>query len=863
MTKLIEILLGLEPGKLGGADNLLPHLAADYNNWIILGLSVVFMALVALTVACYLREGDTPRRAKLAIAAVRIAVIVLIFLMLLQPGLILRYKRDLYSSVAVLLDDSLSMAIQDRYADPDARRFLAGKLGVDEAHLATLPRNEIVRRIVGRQGGPLAQLCRDHPLLLMRFPTAHPDRERYTQRLGEVDHVTPSPEEPLPAEVDQKIAAAMADLRSAGFETNLAAALRSAVNEFRGRRVAAIVLVSDGQTTGAGEDAGDRLASAMAYVRQRGITVYAIGVGDPTRPKNVAVLQVQGPAEVRKGSDIELTAYLSHRNCGGRKVALSVWRKKPGDEQWTQATASGNLDPELKVPAEGQQADVQEVVLRTPAGELGEFVYQVRAQPVDGEFSTDDNAADTKIRISDEKIKILLISADAGWEFLYLRNVLLRSEHRYAVSIWQQNAEVKFNQESSSPEMRLSRLPKTREELYKYEVVILYDPAHTENGFDANFVKILEEFVADHHGGLCYIAGNKYSEENLTTRDERFRPLADLLPVELDRQSLDIVRRIASGEPVAWAVLPTGVGLDHPVLRLGPGRTETLNVWKVMPGVYWSHPINRLKPVASELAVSADAVRTTSGDRSAVPIVAVQYYGKGRSLYVGTDETWRWRFLSDGGYYRRFWSNVVDFLASGRLRKKRVIITAGGSRFSIGEELRIRVEAYDRQYRPLEDKTFQVDMINAATKEVVRTIVCEPETRRKPKTNGGEAGTEQVKGRYQVNLPLKTVGTFELTAKRDDPTYKGEVSEKTITVALPQEEFRHPEASPETLRGIAPEGRFMDIADSDRLAKLVPPGKMTVYHDVPHDLWDVPLAIILIVTLLAIEWILRKRYNMA
>lgn len=499
---------------------------------------------------------------------------------------------------------------------------------------------------------------------------------------------------------------------------------------------------------------------------------------------------------------------------------------------------------------DSEQSRDQEVKLRAEADALGEFLYKVEVKPLEGEFSAEDNSATAKLRISEEKLKILLVSGGAGWEFQYVRNLLLRSPEQYAVSVWQQDADLKFNQEASTG-MRLSRLPRTRPELYEYEAVMLYDPAYTKGGFDKDFAELLEDFVGDHHGGLCFVASNKYSDANLAVGNETFAALAALLPVELGRRTLNIAERIVQGEPTAWPVMPTAVGLDHPVLRLGQNEQQNRAVWRALPGVYWSHPVVKLKPLASPLVSSGDPLnRTGDGSGEPTPLIAVQYYGKGRSLYIGFNETWRWRYAADGMYHRRFWSNVVDFLAAGRLQRKRIIITTGADRFAVGENLRIRAEVYGRDYEPLDEETFEVEMIDAATKQVRKIVL-----QRDPK--------KKAKGHFEAALPLKTVGTFELTAKRDDPAYEDEVAGKTIVVTLPEEEFRHPEADRATLETIAPEGRFVMVHASDELVRLVPSGKMSVFRDVPHELWDVPMVIVVIVLLLGVEWILRKKYNMA
>ena len=843
MSWFLEKLLRLRAGELAGADQVLPTFNAEYNNWIILALGVVFIVLVALTVLCYLREGNLPQRVKLGIAAIRIVVILVVFLLLFQPGVVLRYKKNVYSSVLVLLDDSLSMSLKDRYADPALRKALAEALKVDPQRLGEMTRSEIVRELLARQGGPLAQLAREHKLVLMRFAAAE---GAYVQRVDELN--VPSDDDELARTVMRIQRGLMTRLAARGYQTNLARALRRGAERLQGRRVAAVVLVSDGQDTADWpEGAANPIRAALAELTKRHIPVYAVAVGDPEPRRNVKVTRLQGPKLVRKGSEIELTGYLANRNCGGQTVQVRLYRRPVGEQKWSD-TSVGKV-VKLAGEPDNRASEEQKVILRHPAGELGEFEYELRVEPLEGEAETDDNHAAARVKVSEEKLKVLLVSGDGGWEFQYLRNLLLRSPKRYAVSVWQQDADKEFNQEASTG-MALARLPRTRKELFEYEVVILYDPAYTKDGFDGLFVSMLEELVADHHGGLCYIASNKYSDMNLVGT-KVFEPLANMLPVELDRRSIDIAERITRGRPVAWPVMPTAVGMDHPTLRFAPEVSRNLQIWQTLPGIYWSHPVLRLKPLASALAVSSDPQdRLTRSGREPTPIIAVQYYGKGRCLYLGTDETWRWRYLDDGRYYRRFWHNVVDFLAAGRGQKQRVVITTGAERFTVGDKMRIRVEAYDRDYRPLTAEKFIVEMIPRAKGKTERI-----ELRLK-------AGKKH-QGRYEAEIVLKQVGVFELTAKRDDPTYKGLVAGKTITVGLPEEERRRPEANLALLQTIAPGRRFMLIHQADELPHRVPSGKLTLFNDVPKDLWDVPLIVVLVVSLLGAEWILRKKYNMA
>ena len=841
MSWILEKLFGLKAGEWAGADQIRPSFNADYSNWVILGMAAAFIALVALTIRSYMRERGAGRRARGALAGLRIAVILIVFAMLCQPGVVLKYRKDVYSTVLVLLDDSLSMSLKDRYADAGIRTELAGKLGVTPEALGEMSRQEVVRAMLGRKDGPLAELTRDRKLMLVRFGAAE---GAYTQRIMDLDVLD---DDEKRAGISEKISAELKTaLVAGGRQTNLARALREGAGKVPGRRVAGIVIVSDGQDTADwAYESIDPLRAVLAKLEKRGIPVYAVCVGDPEKRRNVRITRLQSPAIIRKGADIELTAYVSAT--GETDVNLKLFRRPTGAEKWTDTGVTKTV--RLTGAADDKAPDEQKVALRHAAHDLGEFEYRVRAEPIEAEVDLADNEATTRVRVTDEKLKILLISAEGGWEFQYLRNLLLRNPERYAVSVWQQNADKEFNQEASTG-MRLSRLPRDKKDLFKYELVILYDPAYTKDGFDGQFVTMLEDFVGNHHGGLCYIASNKHSDENLIGGGP-FQPLANVLPVVLDRRQIDIAERISRSVPVAWPVIPTAVGLDHPLLRFDGDTSVNLRVWQSLPGVYWSHPVYKLKPLGTALAVSSDPRnrQTGSSEAGANPVIAMQYYGKGRSVYVGSDETWRWRFIRDGRLHRQFWYNMVDFLSSGKLQQQRVVITTGADRFTVGETMRVRVEAYGKDYLPLTDPKFVVEMIPRDDGKAV-SIELEPASKGK-----GD-------GRYEAEVKLKTLGTFELTAKRDDPSYENLVSGKTIIVGLPEQERRHPESNPQRLQTLAPGERFLWIRQADQLPQRVPNRNLTVFEEVPRDLWDVPAAVVLVVALLAAEWIIRKKYNM-
>jgi len=969
LNDIWQWLLGADTGKFSGGDGSEFSFMADYSGGAILGMALLFAGLVFLVIRSYLREGDAPKFAKGFLAALRIAVIAILFVILFRPSLVLRFTNTLYSSVVVLVDDSLSMSFNDKYLsptrrsdEPDAeyqkrlalssarRKALADELGLTIGELETISRKDIVRRLLVKRGGPLADLAKDHPLVLVRFSTSDPGQP-YTNKLldspvaGESDDgaaiepdidisidpaalagaleiiskpgATTTAPASRPAsddremllekfrelpddDVDGKLAIladlaggadkliarlgavsdnaeiarlastlrgmvqsgalarriALSRLSGSGFETNLSTAIRSAIKKVSGRRLAGIVVISDGQITSAGGGNG-RLSSALKFAAESQAPLYGIVVGDPEPPKNLTVAALQAPREVRKDSEAEFTATVTHRNLDGQSVSIRLQERAAGSDEWVDTGVNENL-----VLANGKEDGDQSRSLQTAAliytpKKLGDFSYRAVIDPLEGEEKTSDNNSPASIvTVSENRIRILVISGDAGWEFQYLRNFLVRQRDLYRISMWQQNADPDVNQAASSG-MKLTKLPRTLQELIGvrgdktrpgYNVVVLYDPQHTKNGFDSKFVELLAKFVKEHNGGLCYIAGNKHTDETLMGKGV-MKPLAEeLLPVVLAPNTVNIAMRIRQDIPAAWPIKLTSYGIEHPITRLGGSDDDTRRIWDVLPGQYWSHPVFKIKPGARVLAVSSNPMRRmANGDR--LPLVVAETVGSGRSLYIGMEGTWRWRYVHDGYYHRRFWARAMRYLAS--MRTRRIVITTGGSQFAAGEKITIEVKAFDKEYKALTEKKFVVEMIDTATGKSETIELPAVDVNTKP-------------GRYKRTIVAARTGSFEITALRSGADSADDVTSKKIFVELPKAEARRREANRETMQAIASkDDRFLDIHEVSRLSQLIPTGRLKTTSQRPNNLWDCPLTLMLIVLLLAVEWMVRKKYNMA
>ena len=561
---------------------------------------------------------------------------------------------------------------------------------------------------------------------------------------------------------------------------------------------------------------------------------------------------------IQRRSDDDEGAWQPVLGADDQPVQESITLGPPAD-----AAAAPAADMADVTPAEG--TSVRTVTMTFEPGEIGDFSYRVEADVHPDEENREDNVSQpVAVHVTDERINVLLVSGDASWEFQYLKNFLYRDSDSYRVSVWQQNADEEINQAGSTG-MKLTKLPRTLPELLGrpndaespgYQVVILLDPQPTEGGFDGEFVNILADFVG-RGGGLCYVAGNKYSDTILLDPGP-YEPLARMLPVTLSANTASDVARIRQDRPQPWQARLTSYGVDHQVMRLGGSAEETKSAWGVLPGIYWSHPVYQVKPGARVLAEQSNPLRRT-GRGAAEPLVAVHSPDAGRALYLGTNGTWRWRFVRQGYYHRRFWANVIRFLA-GSGASRRITITAGGERFTAGEPITVEVEAYKEGGGPVRTDSFDITMV-ALDSGDERTITLVPIDPASPDGHFSGVISEEATAHS---------GRFRLTVRGEGANFAGSVAFKNIIIELPQDESRRKEANETTMRLIGsrasaagPDGNFLHLHDIGRLAEMIPPGRRTTVHKQPRELWDSKLTLLLIVGLLAAEWITRKAYNMA
>jgi hypothetical protein len=106
----------------------------------------------------------------------------------------------------------------------------------------------------------------------------------------------------------------------------------------------------------------------------------------------------------------------------------------------------------------------------------------------------------------------------------------------------------------------------------------------------------------------------------------------------------------------------TSTGRRHWLTRFDSDEERNDELWKQLPGFFWSASVEKSRPGSEVLAVHS-AMRNQWGR---LPLLVTRPAGSGKVLFLGTDSAWRWRRGVEDKFHYRFWGQVVRWMAHQR-----------------------------------------------------------------------------------------------------------------------------------------------------------------------------------------------------
>jgi hypothetical protein len=441
------------------------------------------------------------------------------------------------------------------------------------------------------------------------------------------------------------------------------------------------------------------------------------------------------------------------------------------------------------------------------------------------EASLANNQSDASVTVNDDPLKVLVIDHSPRWESRFLVDLFER-DRRVQV--------VRRYHSIRQPRGEKDLLPPTQQELDGFDIVVLGDLAPGQLG--AEDQQRLERFVSRRGGFVATIAGPRGMPASYALGG-----IANLLPVRI----------VAGGGSPTASVVLTATGNDHPVTAVLDDVALNQQLWPALPPLQWLARGVMAKPGAEVLLATQDD--------HATPVVATMRYGAGRVLWVGSNETWRWRDRLGDRVHRAFWLQAVRWGLGMRLRGKDPRLQAALDRALIAPreraELRVRARHGDGA---------------AATGPVQARLV-------RLADDGQEiAGSQNIvdlapvgdaDGLWYTGIDGLAEGRWRISVGSGDPELANLTEVRDLVVRDRQsQEGIELGADPLNLGRLAAAGGFRaDALDQavpliqDLAERLVPkanPRRST------HSLWDNYLALLVVLGLLATEWLWRKRVGL-
>lgn len=783
MQRLLEILLGLERGFLSREGDLSVGFNPTWPWQDVVGAGVWNVALVAgglaLVLWVYRREARG-RGVRIALGCLRALLVLLVIGLLNRPVVTLGQSRTEPSVLPILVDQSVSMRVKDvgDPAQPQARiDAVASLLSADEQKV-------------------LKDLRAVHDVRLYRFDSG----------LAPV--------------------ASPAELAAEGQSTDLTGAVRQALQELQGQRVAGVVVLTDGRDTPA-RNVAERLTQLAGF----GVKVYPVPVGSERPPTNLAIQSVSVQDAAFVGDIVNVR--LNLRGAGyeaGHRATVRLVDKATGE--LLRDVDNKPAEESVALPAGDAPQDVELLFRPTKVGPLDVSV-EVVAQP--GEIDAEDNARVAQVSVLDAKINVLYVEGYPRWEYRYLKNEMIR-DRTVDISCLLTSADPSFRQEGDRP---ITRFPESLNELLDYDVILFGDVDPRQ--FSDFQLQLVNEFVSKLGGGFGMVAGPAYAPQAY-----RGTAIEPLLPVNLARGPADVA---AGGITQGWRPSLTREGSASSIFRFlaDRGENERFIREQIQPLFWYARGVTAKAGVGE---VYAEHPSDTGPDGRKAPLLVLGRFGAGRTLFSAIDDSWRWRYYTGETIFDTYWVQQLRYLARGRkLGQRQAALASLRPVYELGEQVRVSLRILNPQLLPQLPEQVRVDIVEEQTQTPVGQHML--------------VRQEAQPDLYVASFAGDRIGSF--TAKVGSIAAGVDDLAVPVQVRVPRLELVQPQVDRAALARLATQtgGQVVELTDAAaKLPTLIASAAKVVPIETVRPLWDAPLVLIGFVILITIEWVMRKAFGM-
>lgn len=648
-----------------------------------------------------------------------------------------------------------------------------------------------------------------------------------------------------------------AGLDFTGRSSGIGTALKSLGERLKGRPLAGVLLLTDGNATDLRGVAPDLTGLPP---------IYPVVIGRQVPVRDVSLQAVTVNQTAFEDAPVTLQGSLAASGMGGEPLLAQVVDRagKVVQENALEARGSGQAIP-LRIQLKPEKPGWSFYELRTGIRD------EVRAGRTTN--STEATLANNRQVIAVDRgrdtFRILYVAGRPNWEFKFLNRAASEDPQLQVVGLIRvAKREPKFDfrgrvGETSNPLFRgfgeqgreeterydqpvLVRLntrdeielrsgfPRTAEELYAYHAVIV-DDLEAEF-FGADQAMLVQKFVSERGGGFLMLGG---AESFAQGKYER-TPIGDLLPVYLDRAPLP-----RTGNTVKFEL--SREGWLQPWARVRDNELDERSRVTAMPAFGVVNPVREVKPGASVIATATDDTGT------ALPALVTQRFGRGRSAALTIGDLWRWG-MQDAEKRKdldQTWRQLLRWLVADV--PNRVDLTAEPVAGDANGAMELQVRVRDAKFQPLDNASVTV--------EIEPIVFGEGALSTNRLRLPAEAKLTEP-GLYQLTYVPKLAGGFKATAFVTNDTGVAEGRAEVGWSSDPAaEEFASLTPNVALLESIARKTGG-ELVPADRLREFVtrlPTKAAPVMEPASQPAWHNPFLLGLALLCFLVEWGLRRR----
>jgi len=690
-------------------------------SWFVVLVPVLLVALVYVGFMYYKdAQSINPYWAGF-LGVLRCTVYAILAFVFLLPGCQTYETSETHASILMLFDVSESMKTIDDIPE----------IGQDPA---TLPiRQDKVLQFLTNQLGPgneprpsfLERTLLKTPARLYRFGIVPDDMDVRKLENGKVltaaelkDWLNPDKKkivipDKLPPEEQTKLRAKLNDLYdSLTSGTNVGGSALQVAKQEAGSFLQAIIIFSDGQSN-VGSDEAVKEFLARANNPKRKVHVFTVGVGDYRQPMSIRIEDLQVPESARP--DDKFLVRVPVIGAGLQDREFDVWldleriKDKDGkpiqEPKITLPPKKGKFNgggdfPSDQVEFEIDLQELKKVKSEKDEGGVLEGTYRFVARVPRAEreaFPKKEHESDppAQVLVQKRKLRILLFAGGPSREYQFVRTLLFREvqEKRADLAVYLQTGKEDEVDQDVEKEWLLTHFPDKlgpddprdkHSSLNEYDVIIAMDPDWT--ALDAKQLKLLEEWVGNHSGGVIFVAGPVHTFHLARPGGVDISSLVTIFPVTLKDSRL---HGLGIGHDASRPYLLdfTKAAKLYEFLKLEDESDNPTAGWdkffwrdavpeaakdaRPVRGIFNYYPVEKIKPASTVIATFAGPPLSRINDgKDAQPFMVMMPYGSGKTFYLGAGETYRLRSAKEA-YHQRFWIKLARYMAAGTTPQKK------------------------------------------------------------------------------------------------------------------------------------------------------------------------------------------------